>query len=195
MDLFGKQGIRATTVRQIAQAAGVSPGLVIHHFGSKDGLRRACDEWMMAQITATKTAAVSGGGAMEAVFRAQNQFRPFYGYIAASISEGGEGADRLFEAMRRLTRDMFDVGVPAGILREPSDIDAMSTVLVALTLGATMLEGQLARHLGGEHLLDPEVMPRYSITATELFTYGIFADDTMLRQIQAAFAKPPPDGL
>ena len=40
---IGRHGWRAATVRAIAGAAGVSPALVIHHFGSKDGLREACD--------------------------------------------------------------------------------------------------------------------------------------------------------
>ena len=36
--LFGEQGIKGTTVRQMAEAAGVSAALVIHHFGSKERL-------------------------------------------------------------------------------------------------------------------------------------------------------------
>ena len=119
MRLFGWQGIKGTTVRQIAEGAGVSPALVIHHFGSKDGLRRACDEWMMARLTETKTAAVSGADPLEAVFRAQNEFRPFFGYIAASITEGGDGADRLFEAMCGLTREMLPSACPPASCESP----------------------------------------------------------------------------
>ena len=36
--LFGRDGFGPATVRAVASAAGVSPGLVIHHFGSKAGL-------------------------------------------------------------------------------------------------------------------------------------------------------------
>ena len=198
MRLFGWQGIKGTTVRQIAEGAGVSPALVIHHFGSKDGLRRACDEWMMARLNAAKLGAVTGAETTASLMQAQAEFQPFLGYIAASITEGGDGADRLFEAMCALTREMFTVGVPAGIMREPTDLDATVTLLVALSLGATVLEAQVSRHLGGTHLLDPAVLPRYSIASTELFTHGLFADDTMLRQIKAAFAAPeriPADGV
>jgi AcrR family transcriptional regulator len=35
---FGAQGFRHTTVRAVATAAGVDPALVMHFFGSKDGL-------------------------------------------------------------------------------------------------------------------------------------------------------------
>jgi TetR/AcrR family transcriptional regulator, regulator of cefoperazone and chloramphenicol sensitivity len=45
--LFADHGPDGVTVRQIAAAAGVSPGLVLHHFGSKEGLRRAVDEHVL----------------------------------------------------------------------------------------------------------------------------------------------------
>jgi AcrR family transcriptional regulator len=50
--LFAEKGMAATTIRDIAQAAGVSSGLLRHHFGSKEGLRDACDEYALNQITA-----------------------------------------------------------------------------------------------------------------------------------------------
>ena len=45
--LFAARGPDAVTVRQIAAAAGVSPGLVLHHFGSKAGLREAVDQHVL----------------------------------------------------------------------------------------------------------------------------------------------------
>ena len=50
--LFAERGPDVVTVRQIAAAAGVSPGLVIHHFGSKDRLREAVDEHVLAMFAA-----------------------------------------------------------------------------------------------------------------------------------------------
>ena len=38
---FGRQGYGATSVRAVARAAGVDPSLVLHFFGSKDGLFEA----------------------------------------------------------------------------------------------------------------------------------------------------------
>ena len=48
MRLFADRGAAAVTVREIAAAAGVSAGLVIHHYGSKDGLRDAVDRRAVA---------------------------------------------------------------------------------------------------------------------------------------------------
>lgn len=43
--LFAANGVAATSVRAIAHAARVSPGLVQHHYGTKDRLRTAVDRY------------------------------------------------------------------------------------------------------------------------------------------------------
>lgn len=43
--LFAERGADLVTVREIAAAAEVSPALVVHHFGTKDGLRAAVDTY------------------------------------------------------------------------------------------------------------------------------------------------------
>ena len=45
--LFAERGLDGTTIRDIAKEAGVSGGLIRHHFGSKDGLRSACDVYAL----------------------------------------------------------------------------------------------------------------------------------------------------
>lgn len=42
---FAEKGYEATTIRGVAAEAGVDPALVMHFFGSKDGLFGACIEW------------------------------------------------------------------------------------------------------------------------------------------------------
>ena len=50
--LFAERGPDTVTVRDVAAAAEVSPGLVMHHFGSKAGLREAVDEHVAASFDA-----------------------------------------------------------------------------------------------------------------------------------------------
>ena len=45
MQMFADKGFDGITVRDIAAAADVSVGLINHHFGSKDGLREAVDQY------------------------------------------------------------------------------------------------------------------------------------------------------
>lgn len=52
-------------LRTVAADAGVTAGLIVHHFGSKDGLRRACDEHVLAVMRAAKAKVLTDGtGAM-----------------------------------------------------------------------------------------------------------------------------------
>ncbi|MBL8772988.1 MAG: TetR/AcrR family transcriptional regulator [Phenylobacterium sp.] len=57
--LFAEKGFDSVTVRDIAAASGVSVGLINHHFGSKDGLREAVDEFFIAQFEDAITGAAA----------------------------------------------------------------------------------------------------------------------------------------
>ncbi|HEX5969203.1 MAG TPA: TetR family transcriptional regulator, partial [Intrasporangium sp.] len=46
---FAADGMEAP-LRAIAADVGASPALILHHFGSRAGLRGACDQWVLAQI-------------------------------------------------------------------------------------------------------------------------------------------------
>ncbi|WP_147453990.1 TetR/AcrR family transcriptional regulator [Tessaracoccus antarcticus] len=193
--LFAEHGIRATTVRMVADAAGVSAGLVLHHFGSKHGLRTACDEWLLERLGRDKTATVQGDSAAVGEMTSQlAELSPFMDYIVAGLSEGGEGADRLFDRVCDMTDDIITEGTRAGTIREPADRVAWVTTLTALSCGASILGGQVARRLGGQKLLDPVVYTRYALASVELFTYGMFTDDRFMTTVINALgdAYPPP---
>lgn len=57
LELFGRIGFDASSIREIAQNAGVNSAGIAYHFGGKDGLRRACAE----AIVATMRERVLGG--------------------------------------------------------------------------------------------------------------------------------------
>jgi AcrR family transcriptional regulator len=61
--LFADRGPDAVTVREIAANAGVSAALVLHHFGSKDGLRAEVDGFAAQAFDAIFEAMPSGIGA------------------------------------------------------------------------------------------------------------------------------------
>ena len=50
LDLFGRHGFEASSIREIAQAAGVNSAGIAYHFGGKDGLRQACAEAIVATM-------------------------------------------------------------------------------------------------------------------------------------------------
>ena len=75
-------------MRAIAEAAGVSPGLVIHHFGSKDGLRKACDDYVAEEIRSEKSQAIQSTDA--ATWQAQvaeiESYAPLMAYLVRLVT-------------------------------------------------------------------------------------------------------------
>lgn len=195
LELFGDQGFDRTTVRQIAGHAGVSPALVMHHFGSKHQLRQAVDDWIMAFLVSEKGAVITGSlmPQLGDYLTEHPETRLIMNYLITSMREDGTIAEQVFDRMCQTTAQILELGVQQGTIRDLPDRDAAASVLVAYSLGASMLGSHLARRLGGESLLDAEPMRRYVLAAMRVFTHGLFTDDSYLRGAQAAFVHPEND--
>lgn len=62
LDLVAEGGTDAATVRAIAERAGVTPGMIRHHFGDKDSLMRAAYARMSEAMVAPCVAAADVAG-------------------------------------------------------------------------------------------------------------------------------------
>ncbi|MFG1943453.1 TetR/AcrR family transcriptional regulator [Nonomuraea sp. NPDC048826] len=60
-ELFARKGFQATTVRQIAQEAGILSGSLYHHFDSKEAIVDEVLSTFLDDVTARYRAAVAGG--------------------------------------------------------------------------------------------------------------------------------------
>src|SRR3954469_11197757 len=88
---FGQHGFDVG-LRAIAKAAGVSAALVIHHFGSKDGLRKACAEFAAESVQAAKSESMqnSDPAAWFGQLAEIESFAPAMAYLVRSMQTGGE---------------------------------------------------------------------------------------------------------
>src|SRR5215831_18013869 len=66
-DLFAQKGYRATTVREIADAAGILSGSLYHHFDSKESIGDEILSGFMNEVLADYQAAVASAGGPRAV--------------------------------------------------------------------------------------------------------------------------------
>src|SRR5215470_15465982 len=91
IDQVGQHGF-SVGLRAIGQAAGVSAALVIHHFGSKENLLRACDDHILKQIREAKTESLTTS-ADPASWLAQmaeiDTYAPLMAYLVRSMQSGG----------------------------------------------------------------------------------------------------------
>ena len=98
--LFGRNGYDATSVRQIArEAGGQNVALVSYYFGSKDGLRRACAEAIVARMSSVLPG--EGGDTPELDREARALARVDHPNVIA-VYEVGEDAGSIFLAMERV---------------------------------------------------------------------------------------------
>jgi AcrR family transcriptional regulator len=177
---FGTAGFDAS-VRAVAAAAGVSPALVMHHFGSKDGLRAACDEHVLRVIREAETDAFAGPGAMLAQLAELDQYAPLVGYLVQALLAGGDLAATLLARMTSDAESYLAEAVTAGRIRPSRDPAARAAYLVDIGIGAVL--AFVRRHPAVGR--DPRAVLRAyaeanSLPALELYTEGLLTDPALL---------------
>src|SRR5690606_34430614 len=121
--LFGSQGVARTSVRAVARLAGVSPALVIHHFGSKDDLRRACDRYVVDDLMQKNEELTSADlvGTMRQWLAEPERFRSALDYLTRLIIEDAEAGAELFDQVVASTERMIAAGAATGTMNQASD--------------------------------------------------------------------------
>ncbi|KOX22178.1 TetR/AcrR family transcriptional regulator [Nocardiopsis sp. NRRL B-16309] len=194
VECFARHGFDVT-VRAIAERAGVSPGLVLHHFGSKAGLRETCDEYVRQTIRETKTEAVTAHG--EQTFLQQlaeiDEYSDLLGYVLRSLQAGGPMAVALFEHMVEDIEEYLAKGEEAGTIRPSRDPKARARWLAANGLGSITMLFTL-QGLGPDTDFR-ELLRRAThdimLPALEVYTEGLLTERTMLDAYLLYISDPP----
>ncbi|WP_062347996.1 TetR/AcrR family transcriptional regulator [Herbidospora yilanensis] len=182
LELFGADGAAGVGVRAVATAAGVSPALVLHHFGSKEGLRRACDGYVVEAIRGAGSGVLSDTSGLAAMLEAATPVRR---YLARALLDGSADAAALFDEIVTLTGKWLADGAREGWAHPAADPHARAAVYVSWLLAPLVLESHLARALDVDDLHGIDATMRYSGAAVEMFTRGVFADDRALTAWEA----------
>ncbi|MEH3129822.1 MAG: TetR family transcriptional regulator [Mycolicibacterium neoaurum] len=177
---FGTHGF-STGVRAIATAAGVSPGLVIHHFGSKDGLRKACDDYIAEYIRTAKSESIQSSD--PATWLAQmaeiEEYAPLMVYLVRSMQTGGDLAKAFWHRMLDNTEQYLDDGVRAGTIKPSDDPKARARFLGMLSGGGFLLYLQLHDNPTDIRAVLRDYAEDMVLPALELYTRGLLTDSTM----------------
>lgn len=186
VERFARQGFGTTTLREIAADAGVTHGLVRHHFGDKDGLRRAADEDVMQRLQPAFDTPTDAPSHVVLEHRRRELLRLVANdsialdYLARSLAEGTGPGTVLFAQLAEGFRHHLTAMEAAGTLRPSEDPDVRAGLVIVITLGAWVLrplledafdlslfdQGGLQRWLSGEQdlfrhgILEPQPPPR-----------------------------------
>jgi TetR/AcrR family transcriptional regulator, regulator of cefoperazone and chloramphenicol sensitivity len=186
MKHFGEHGFEKATIRGIAEEAGVSSGLIRHHFGSKEALRDACDEYVLRTVRSLNEevwAAIKKGdlGAAAAVRRPVGQY---HRYVARSLVDGG--ATELFDVMVELSETWFTGFV--GDRQGSAPARDKAAVVTAWGLAIPMMFDHLSRAFGTD-LAKPEGYARLANALLDLYSNPLMSPE------EAAAARAGLEGM
>ena len=177
LERFAAHGVAASSLRAIAADAGISPALVVHHFGSKAGLREAVDDFVVEFATEVidefaDQATADDDGAVLARFAEQPAVLE---YLSRSIVEGGAAGESLFDRLLDLTVKGIDDMQARGVMRtDIEDPPMLAIYLLASDLGIMLLRDHTRRHLGIDPM-SPEGLRRWARTGIEVFGSGLLS--------------------
>jgi AcrR family transcriptional regulator len=165
LELFGERGYRATTMDDIAEAAGVTKPLLYQHFSSKRALYQELVNTVSAELLEAivqATAQASGGRQqVEQGFAAyfslvvgrEPAFRLLYGRTDAEDEELGDALRRVEDAIV----DVIDPLIDAGL--DPEHRRSLAYAVVGMAEGVSR-HWMANRPARLPHLVDPEAARR-----------------------------------
>lgn len=137
---FARDGF-TVSLRVIAADAGVTAGLITHHFGSKEGLRRACDAEVLRLTAEVKGSSTYFGGPVDLVTQMSQmeEYIPATAYAMRSIMEGGELATALLDLFVEDAVSYMADAVKAGTITPSHNEEARARYLFYSGFGAMLI--------------------------------------------------------
>ncbi|MFC7490234.1 MULTISPECIES: TetR/AcrR family transcriptional regulator [unclassified Knoellia] len=150
--LFAARGAGATSLREVAREAGVAPGLVVHHFGGKDGLRAAVDDFVVDLFRDAVDSVPLDGPADEVVAaRDRAAARMFednpdaVDYLRRAVVTPDPGAEDLARMLMQETIRRTQTLRDHGIARSRIPVEEQAVAVFVRQLGNLLLQPALGR--------------------------------------------------
>lgn len=182
IERFAHDGF-AAPFRTIAAQAGVSPGLITHHFGSKAALRAECDAEVLRRYRAVK----SDGVARPSAHLLESLTSPGVSatilvYVLRAILAGGLPAKDFLDRLIDDARAVMAEGVATGLVRPSRDEQARLRYLTYQTLGGLLVQFVTMPGVTPEQFVASlrDGQRETILPILELFTEGLLAERQML---------------
>jgi AcrR family transcriptional regulator len=164
-------------MRDIATAAGVSPALLVRHYGSKDGLIEAVNthvvgalEALLTEMTAQTANVGMTQSAVPSLLDGLAIHLPpdsaIPAYLTRLLIDDGPVGSALFERLHQISATALDAMVVAGVASAGEDPAVRAAFLLVNDLAVLALRARLTEALGVDPLSD-DGMKRW---AAEVFT-------------------------
>lgn len=150
---FAEHGIEATSLRTIAKAAGVSVGLVQHHFHTKANLIQAVDDHVMASLAELLAGPVPSApkdpvaDIADRVTLMMGEHVELIDYLSRALVENTATGMRVFDGLVEIASGYWKELAAQGLTQPGLDPVFMVLSPLTLVLGTFVLRSHLSRHL------------------------------------------------
>lgn len=190
---FAEEGFGAS-FRTIAKRAAVSPGLITHHFGSKETLRAECDAEVLRRYQALKSTSVEDpSGYLFKHLAEPGPAAQLTVYMLRAIHAGGPGAHQFLEHLIDNARGIMTASVDSGLVRPSRDEEARTRYMAYQTMGGLLIQFLMTPDQTPDAFVESmrsrqqdQILP-----ALELFTEGFLTTRRMLDDYLLYIGDPP----
>lgn len=179
MRSFATYGASATSLRTVAEAAGVSVGLVQHHFANKAGLVKAVDDYVLGVVVAIIAQPIPGPpvDSLDEMGNRINQLvaeRPdVVDYFGRALVDGSPLGIMIFDTLMGNGAARWHQRSERGETRPDIDLTWAAINSLVLALGTLILRTHVERHLP-EPLATPAQLERWEAAVNTLLRNGLF---------------------
>ncbi|PEG54084.1 TetR/AcrR family transcriptional regulator [Mycolicibacterium diernhoferi] len=176
---FAACGTSATTLRGVAAAAGVSLGLVQHHFATKAGLIEAVDRYVLDVVITPMAQPVSDlapDSVSEVGHRVQriiSDHPDIAAYLGRALVDGSQLGATIFDTLYEVGTLRWQTRLERGETRPDIDLQWAVINSMILALGTISMRGHIERHMSGA-FTSSEQLHRWQESVNGLLRDGLF---------------------
>jgi AcrR family transcriptional regulator len=176
---FATYGTSATSLRTVAAAAGVSVGLVQHHFANKAGLIKAVDDHVLGLVIAAiapplaEPPADSIAEMGNRVTRMVAEQPDIVDYLGRALIDGSPLGKTIFDTLTAFGVARWTKRDERGETRPDVDLTWAALNALVLPLGTIILRGHIERQLP-ESFTAPAQLQRWQDSVNTLLRDGLF---------------------
>jgi AcrR family transcriptional regulator len=179
LKIVATQGASGTSLRAVASSAGVSLGLVQHHFATKGGLIKAVDDYVLSLVIShiTKpipdTTSDSVAEISDRVTRMISDIPDVTDYVGRALIDNRPLGYMIFDTLLNSGTARWNQRGERGETRPDIDLTWAAINSLVLALGTFILRGHIERNLP-EPLTSPAQLQRWHASVTMLLREGLF---------------------
>lgn len=181
---FGRFGF-GETMLEMSIATDTDVETLTDFFGSIEGMRAACDDYLQATVAAAKTQALVSPNptSWAAQIADIEEYVPMMRYMVRSLEDPGVAGKALLQKMTDSAEQYLETAVEAGTVRQTRDPKGRAHLLALFGAGGFLLYRRM--HATPDDMA--AVLRGYArellFPALELYTYGLMTDDSMFHAL------------